>query len=404
MIRDINSNSGTLELNNCVILNLRAGNRFVSGGFNMTGDNCVFMSANPDNEVQISQNSGRSLSALQADTGAFSNSVYLTHDQYRNFMQGDWRKGDVRINSNADVTAADGTVYTGQLPDGTSLSQIGVQKSWDYTSRTSQDGAPSQWPTPPTTETESINYVEDPDNWNWSDTPIITHESSTNLGSRLTAYWAMDGSAGANEPDTIGSNDLVQYGSVGSGSNSDFSYRTFDTSKRLEVGSPDTELENPLRFWLAVPLRPDDLASELDKIVKFSNNKGYRIEQDDSGNLKLSFPTLSDPGLSSVFSVTQGQFVVVQLWQDPVAGERGLRVGSSEITGDWVYHRRMTTEAEPFYVGGDGRSARSFTGAVGPLMIADIAPSQADRDWIENSGSFRTLSEIQNRTITFKEI
>lgn len=399
---DINSNGTSIELNNCLVINLRFNNKIFTSVGSLVGDNCIFMAASPSVEVQL-DSAGGALSTLQTDTGAFGNSVFTTHDQYRNLMQGSIREGDMRINGSADVTAADGTIYSGQLPDGTPLTDVGIQQKWDYQQRQAVPGAPSQWPTPPTSLQECKTYVSDPSAHEWRGPGLITHKKDVSLGGRLAAFWKMDGASGEDELDEVGSNTLLQTGGVGAGSNSDFNFRTFDNSQRLEVGSPDSELKKNRPLWVAAPIRPDDLSRELSIIVKwFNNGDGYQVRQENSGqDIFAELETV----VKNYFSVTQGEWVITQIWTDPVSGEGGVRLEGAESTGDRTFHAAFKDpDATSFYVGGDGRSARSFVGAIGPLMVANVYPTKADRDWLYNGGSYRTLSEIQNRTVTVKEI
>lgn len=401
---DISSNGTSIELNNCLVINLRSNLRIFADSGPLVGDNCIFMAASPNVEVQLDSNAGQALSTLQADTGAFGNSVFATHDQYRSLMQGSIREGDMRINGSADVTAADGTVYSGQLPDGTPLTDVGIQRRWDYQQRQAVPGAPSQWPTPPTSLQECKTYVSDPSAHEWRGPELITHKNEVSLGDRLAAFWKMNGGSGEDELDEIGSNTLVQTGGVGSGSNSDFPFRTFDNTQRLEIGSPDAALKRNRPLWVAAPVRPDDLSAPFSYIIKwFNNGDGYQVRQELDG--QDLFVQLGGAELKKYFSVAQGQFAIVQIWTNPVLGEGGVRLGGVESISDRTFHARFQDpDATSFYVGGDGRSYRSFIGAIGPLMVANAYPTKADRDWLYNGGSYRTLSEIQNRTVTVKEI
>lgn len=68
------------------------------------------------------------LAAWQTATGQDAHSVYLAEGaQTQNFFVGDPTTGDWMINPKAQVTGADGTVYTGCFPDGTPLTKAGVQ-------------------------------------------------------------------------------------------------------------------------------------------------------------------------------------------------------------------------------------------------------------------------------------
>lgn len=110
-------------------------------------------------------NEYRTLSAWQTATGQDANSVYLTDAQADNFWLGEPSDGDFRINPDAQVTASDGTVYTGEFPDGTSITEAGPQNHWDWNDRQAKSGAPTAWPNVPDTLEESKEYVLDPEDW-----------------------------------------------------------------------------------------------------------------------------------------------------------------------------------------------------------------------------------------------
>ena len=108
------------------------------------------------------------LLAWQDATGQDLNSVYLTEEQAANFWLGDPSTGDFRINPDAQVTGADGTVYTGTFADGiTPLTDAGVQEHWDYNSRSIIPTPPVQWPVFPGSYQESIEYIKSPTGWDF---------------------------------------------------------------------------------------------------------------------------------------------------------------------------------------------------------------------------------------------
>jgi hypothetical protein len=102
-----------------------------------------------------------SLATWQSLTGQDTHSVYLTLQQYANFWLGDPSQGDFRINPNAQVTAADGMVYTGTFPDGTPLTYAGVQEHYDWGTKQVVAGPPQKWPNEylPQTRAQIDDYV-----------------------------------------------------------------------------------------------------------------------------------------------------------------------------------------------------------------------------------------------------
>lgn len=107
------------------------------------------------------------LATWQAATGQDAQSVYLTVPQMAAFFLGNPENGDFRINPNAQVTGADGTVYTGTFPDATPITQAGIQSRWNWNTRASVSGAPTAWPTVPSTRAECLTYLQAPLSWNF---------------------------------------------------------------------------------------------------------------------------------------------------------------------------------------------------------------------------------------------
>ena len=107
------------------------------------------------------------LAAWQSASGQDANSVYLTSAQYSAFWLNDPSTGDFRINPDAEVTGADGTIYTGEFPDGTPITRAGPQTHWDWNARSEASGPPTQWPAIPSSYAESAEYVKSPSSWDF---------------------------------------------------------------------------------------------------------------------------------------------------------------------------------------------------------------------------------------------
>lgn len=86
------------------------------------------------------------LSSWQSLSGQDSNSVYLTAAQFTTFWLGNPSEGDFRINPSAQVTAGNGTVYTGVFPDGTPITSAGAQQHFDWETMSVKSGPPTHWP------------------------------------------------------------------------------------------------------------------------------------------------------------------------------------------------------------------------------------------------------------------
>lgn len=396
---DINNNTPTFDLRNSIVL---AFQNSVVTGYTLTGDNNIFFCGWADAETWLT--SRKSLSQLQTDTGAFGNSVWVTSPQMRTLL-GEWRRGDMRIDETANVTDVNGSVLNGELPDGTSLSTVGIQSNYDPSAQGVVGSPPSQWPTPPTNQSEEETYVSGPSEWDWQGQPI-THEEDVSLGSRVAGFWKMDGADSTNEPDEIGSNDLTQYGGVGAGATSNFSFRTLDgTDDRLEV-SPDSAIEDAIfRTWISFPFRPDDIQSGDKWIFNYPGNSGRGIiVRIDVGSFLFRIRNATNIAVQGeTIPATQGAFQVIQLWNDPEKGQTGIRVAGTEAVFETGYVG-LFSESGPLVIGSRSGGGDNVDGAIGPVMWAKVAPSKADRDWLQNNGAYRTLSEIQTRTVTIKDI
>jgi hypothetical protein len=392
-IRQKTDNTPSIRLKNCIIAALFSD--VVGDGFSLDprSDHCIFVTRSDVSETDLNGNR-RSLRQLQNDTGAFANSAFLTVEQWRNFFE-DWRRGDVRIRSDARVTHAEGTVSS-TLPDGTPLTEVGPQRYWNGNTNQLEDGRPTQWPTPPLDEEDDETFVKG--SWDWFQDPV-DHENTVTLGDHLTAYWAMAGAPGDNEPDLIGQNDLeVLRGNTRSGRTDDFHYRRFDGENGYLETDPNDALENPLRFWMAFPIRLQSFKEEQSILVAMKT-KGYRVKAVVKGALrfKLKHNAFTSFVNASITASTD-QFQVVQMWSDPERALVGFRVGENEVVRDGAYGIGVNTGPKPFKLGAD------FSGDVGPWMIANAVPRQADRQWLGNDGRFRSLTEIRNHDMTMLDI
>ncbi len=101
----------------------------------------------------------------QEASGVDQNSVYVTGKQFETLFLGNPQEGDFRINPNARVTAGDGTVYTGQFPDGTPLNEAGIQKHYDWNRDKVVQGPPLRWPNVPTSKEEVKRFVQHPNDY-----------------------------------------------------------------------------------------------------------------------------------------------------------------------------------------------------------------------------------------------
>lgn len=390
----------TLRLKNCIVAPLH--DRLTGGTFSIdpASDHCLFVTNSDATETFINGDS-RSLQQLQNDTGAFANSAFLTVEQWRNLLQG-WRRGDVRLQSEARVTHADGTVSE-TLPDGTPLSAVGPQKYWDGKTNQLKDGRPTQWPTPPLTEEEDEAFVAG--EWDWFQTPR-NHERTVPLGDRLAAYWAMDMHPGSHEWDLVGSSDLMTVGGrPGTGGNENFGYRRFDGLDDYLQGDPTSALQDPVRFWLAFPVRPQSLDQEGARILAGIPPSGYSIGVGQSNRIRfrLRSRAFSAKTTASVLADAT-RFQVVQMWSDPERARIGFRIGQNEVVRDGAYGTSIRTGYRPFTVCARPNGGFNFAGDIGPLMIASAVPRKTDREWLDNEGRFRTLTEIRNREVTMLEI
>jgi hypothetical protein len=155
----------TLDLTYAIIWNASDKGPEV-GGTSYTGDYNVFYDNGGDEMSAKYNGTGYTdLSSWQTATGQDANSVYLTDAQAADFWLNDPATGDFRINPNAEVTAANGTTYTGQFPDGTDITEAGPQNYYDYNTRTVKSGPPQKYPTIPDSFSEAKQYVQAPESW-----------------------------------------------------------------------------------------------------------------------------------------------------------------------------------------------------------------------------------------------
>jgi len=105
----------------CVYFNYNIMLVATSGAY--AGDYNIFTtsSANQIRNV-LSGTQYTTLSTWQTATGQDSNSVYLTQAQQLTFFLQDPNTGNIVVNPQASVTAANGTIYVGTFPDGTLIS------------------------------------------------------------------------------------------------------------------------------------------------------------------------------------------------------------------------------------------------------------------------------------------
>jgi hypothetical protein len=394
---NLSGNAMTYDFENCLLLG--------NGALRDDGRDTIRLRRcllyDPFNEVPT----GESLSQLQTDHDVDGSNAYLTSDQLEALFFGDLRsplKGDHRIDESANVTAADGTVYSGQLPDGTPLSEVGVTKTWDWSDNRAVPGRPTQWPTPPQDEADGTAYISAPDSWNWEGTPHENIRRTTNI---LTHAYEMSGSAGGGETDQIGTNDFsVTSGSPGSATIAGTSARTFDGNDVMKA-SPITPA--PSDVWggmlLRIDTRPSESSAQYDWKL-FSDaapNNGHEVRADLSTdeiyyrikqNRKDNEVSLRVP--SSSYSV--GIPFVLQFWTNKTLGEYGLRVDDTS-----AIQSAAINGAAQIGLNQSSNARLMQNGAVATLgrfvFAVNTETSQEDRDWVYNDGNFRTIFEIQNR-------
>mgnify|MGYP006279034735 CR=1 FL=1 len=396
VIKDRQDNNPTLRLNNCIVAALHDSVTVGDFPIDPASDHCVFVTGS--NEVETFLNGRhRSLSQLQNDTGAFANSAFLTVQQWRDFFR-NWRRGDVRLTSEATVTHSDGTVRA-TMPDGTPLAEIGPRTHWEPGANKLVNGRPTQWPTPPLDESDDEAFIAE--EWDWFQEPE-DHTSTASLEDLLVSYWAMDGDAGTIEPDLVGANDMTTVGGQpGSGKTATFDFRTFNgEDDYLQIDSPDNQLWDPFRFWLAFSLRTTVLAAEGTVILSGMNPAGYVVKVGEGMTIEMGMKHGRVGRKETEIGAVESEFQVVQLWSDPARAQIGFRVGGTErVVASGYGFPLKTTKGRSLSLGSNTNGGWYFEGDIGPLMIADHAPTQADRDWLQNEGAFRSLSAIRNREV-----
>lgn len=393
-----NSNVPILNIQNSIVIMIGGG--IVSGNYTLTGDHCIFADHIPGQEIDVQGN--QTLSDLQTNTGAFSNSVYVTRGQLDALLQGDMWTGDFRIDEAADVTSADGTVYSGQLPDGTSLSEVGLQSYWSYADRQSKSGALSQWPTPPTTRAEAKQFVEDPSAWDWQQAP---HDYRSDVSATVVSAYDMDGADGTDEPDQVGSADLIDSGDNSSQSTSGAYGPARTTSREFNAQegftASSTPYNRPNSLWVVFPI----YITEGGKIFQNSAGEtGWKLTYNDSANdLEFEAATGNLEEISSdtvSVSMTKDAWHLAQAWKNRHTGEIGVRADTTETINNAPFSERIYNTGDNVQIGlGNG-----MVGEIGRTVVLTTPPQKADRDWAYNSGNYRSISDFQNRTITVRKI
>lgn len=135
-----------------------------------TGDFNVFY-CGPSYQLHIqdaSTGEHTTLASWQAASGQDANSVWLTDAQLASFFTGNLADGDFSINPSAQVTGADGTIFTGTFADGTTpITNAGPQYHWDWNLRAAVSGTPQRWPVIPDDMDSSVTYILDPTGWDF---------------------------------------------------------------------------------------------------------------------------------------------------------------------------------------------------------------------------------------------
>lgn len=161
------SNTGTVACNYNVfafVPNLRF-HIWIDNSQTYTGDYNIFYASANQIKNSYHGTTYTTLSTWQTATGQDTHSVYITTGQLATLFLGSTSSGDFRINPNAQVTGADGTVYSGTFPDGTPLVNGGVQEHWDYNKRTIITGPPIAFPNIPISYADCLIYIKSPTSW-----------------------------------------------------------------------------------------------------------------------------------------------------------------------------------------------------------------------------------------------
>lgn len=177
---------GTLSVTNTIIHGY--GNLlWLDSDVTYTGNYNIFWTANGSRDFQAHDGAGYqlTLAAWQSGTGQDAQSVRCAAaDQVAGGANALWLAyaqasggtslstigpavGDWRINPSARVYSGAGTAYIGTFPDLVPITNAGPQNRWDWNTRASASGAPTAWPTVPTTLAESRAYVLSPTDWNF---------------------------------------------------------------------------------------------------------------------------------------------------------------------------------------------------------------------------------------------
>lgn len=156
-----------------IVTGINSGVNLATNVANYVGDYNVFSTKGTAEVAIYNRTEGvvgtfyTTLASWQAASGQDAHSCWLTDAQAAAFWLGDPSLGDFRINPSAQVTGANGTIYTGTFPDGTPITQAGAQFHYDWNTRTKTAGPPLEWPVIPSTLAESKTYIDDPAAWDF---------------------------------------------------------------------------------------------------------------------------------------------------------------------------------------------------------------------------------------------
>jgi hypothetical protein len=150
--------SGTLQVYNCIVWCTSFTNFWqIPNSISYAGDNNVYaIDVNTGDHLFCSYHgsSTSTLATWQAASGQDANSIVVGSTARAGLFSGTVANGDFRLaGSGAGASAA-------------ALS-AGPQLTWDWNARAAVAGAPSAWPTVPSTLANAETYCESPSAWSW---------------------------------------------------------------------------------------------------------------------------------------------------------------------------------------------------------------------------------------------
>lgn len=223
------------------------------------------------------------------------------------------------------------------------------------------------------------------------------------LSASLTAYWAMEGAAGAAESDLIGSSHLAQAGGAGSAAGRVANARSFVTAsaQALSCASSAALQAGDIDFGITAWVWLDTKAADQVFVAKYNFGASQReyILRYLVASDRLNFTVSADGTATASVSANNhgspptGQWLFLTAWHDSVANTINLAVNDG-AANSVAHSTGILAGASDFQVG-RFPSGSYLNGRVDELALWKPYPTAAGRTWLYNAGAGRDLPAIR---------